>query len=72
MSEFVNLNAENLDCEHLCCIIRKKPHPGVDAKREWLRARLSEGHVFRKLNTEDCAFIEYAPVIRIRPLRPQA
>ena len=42
MSEFVNLNAENLDCEHLCCIIRKKPHPGVDAKREWLRARLSK------------------------------
>ena len=62
MSEFVNLNAENLDCEHLCCIIRKKPHPGVDAKREWLRARLPEGHVFRKLNTGDCAFIEYAPL----------
>ena len=40
----------------------EKPHPGVDAKREWLRARLSEGHVFRKLNTEDCAFIEYAPL----------
>ena len=28
MSEFVNLNAENLDCEHLCCIIRKKAASG--------------------------------------------
>jgi hypothetical protein len=31
------LTAENLSYEHLCCIIRsKKPHPGVEAKRQWL------------------------------------
>ena len=61
--EFVNLTPENLAEEHLCCIIRsKKPHPGVEAKREWLAERLPEGHVFRKLRVKGCAFIEYAPL----------
>ena len=37
---FVNLTPENLEREHLCCIIRsKKPHPGVEAKRQWLSDR---------------------------------
>ena len=49
--QFLNLTEENLDREHLCCIIRsKKPHPGVEAKRVWLREWLREGHVFRKLD----------------------
>lgn len=61
--EFVTLTKENIDAEHLCCIIRtKKPHPGVEKKREWLRERLSDGHVFRKLDAKGCAFIEYAPL----------
>ena len=48
-AEFINVTAENLAAEHLCCIIRsKKPHPGVEAKRQWLAGRLAEGHVFRK------------------------
>lgn len=63
MPDFINLTAENLAHEHLCCIIRsKKPHPGVEAKREWLSERLKEGHVFRKLNEKAAAFIEYAPL----------
>ena len=62
-AEFIDLTAENIADEHLCCIIRmKKPHTGVEAKREWLAARLPEGHVFRKLNTGHCVFIEYAPL----------
>lgn len=61
--EFVTLTPENLETEHLCCIIRaKKAHPGVEAKRKWLADRLSEGHVFRKLDVKGCAFIEYAPL----------
>lgn len=62
-TDFVNLTAENLPDEHLCCIIRtKKQHPGVEAKRRWLSDRLAEGHIFRKLNVKGCAFIEYAPL----------
>lgn len=60
---FINLTTENLEQEHLCCIIRsRKPHPGVEAKRQWLSERLKEGHVFRKLNAKGCCFIEYAPL----------
>ena len=62
-NQFLNLTKEDLDREHLCCIIRsKKPHPGVEAKRAWLRERLQEGHVFRKLATKGVVFIEYAPL----------
>lgn len=62
-TDFVNLTADNLADEHLCCIIRsKKPHAGVEAKRKWLADRLGEGHVFRKLNAKGTVFIEYAPL----------
>lgn len=61
--DFINLTAENLDNEHLCCIIRtKKLHPGIEAKRKWLSERIKEGHVFRKLNAKATVFIEYAPL----------
>lgn len=61
--DFLNLTAENLAEEHLCCIIRsKKFHYGIDAKRQWLSKRLKEGHVFRKLNAKAAVFIEYAPL----------
>ena len=62
-TDFINLTTENLAKEHLCCIIRsKKSHPGVEAKRQWLSERLSEGHVFRKLDAKATVFIEYAPL----------
>ena len=62
-AEFINLTPENLAAEHLCCIIRsKKPHPGVEAKRQWLADRLKEGHVLRKLNAKATVMIEYAPL----------
>lgn len=62
-TDFVNVTTENLVNEHLCCIIRsKKPHQGIDAKRQWLSERLNEGHVFRKLNVKAPVFIEYAPL----------
>ena len=62
-TDFVNLTTENLASEHLCCIIRsKKPHQGIDAKKQWLSDRLKEGHIFRKLNAKATVFIEYAPL----------
>lgn len=61
--QFINLTPQNLADEHLCCIIRsRKPHPGVEAKRQWLSDRLGEGHVFRKLDAKAVVFIEYAPL----------
>ncbi len=65
IDDFVNLTIENLTDEHLCCIIRsKKTHQGIEAKRQWLSDRLTEGHVFRKLNAKATVFIEYAPLER--------
>ena len=62
-AKWIDLTEENLEREHLCCIIRSKtPHPGVEAKRQWLRQRLREGHVFRKLDARATVFIEYAPL----------
>lgn len=62
-TDFINITTENLESEHLCCIIRsQKPHPGITAKRQWLSDRLKEGHVFRKLNIKGTVFIEYAPL----------
>lgn len=63
MNEYINLTTDNIDNEHLCCIIRsKKKHPGVEAKRKWLSERLKDGHILRKLNEKATVFIEYAPL----------
>lgn len=62
-AEFINITSENIDSEHLSCIIRsKKPYPGIELKRKWLSERIKEGHVFRKLNVKAPVFIEYAPL----------
>lgn len=63
MNEYINLTYENLDSEHLCCAIGDKKHQdGVMAKKEWIRKKLKDGHVFRKLNARGKVFIEYEPI----------
>jgi len=63
MNEYINLTLENIDCEHICCAIGDKKHQeGVAAKKEWLKKKLSQGHVFRKLNARGKIFIEYEPI----------
>lgn len=60
---FQTITKDNLDSEHLCCAIADKKHQlGVAAKKQWLRDRLAEGHVFRKLDEKGKVFIEYAPL----------
>lgn len=62
-NEFINITKENIDKEHICCIIRTKSYnPGIEAKKNWLKDRLDEGHVFRKLNAKATVFVEYAPL----------
>lgn len=61
--QFITLCADNIDSEHLCCAISDKKHQdGVASKRAWLKDRIPEGHVFRKLNTRGKVFIEYSPL----------
>lgn len=60
---FINLNTENIESEHLCCAIADKKHQAeVSVKKDWLKERISEGHVFRKLDEKGKVFIEYAPL----------
>ena len=63
MNEYINLDANNIDSEHICCAIGDPKHQdGVDRKKEWIKSKLKDGHVFRKLNARGKAFIEYEPV----------
>lgn len=60
-AEYINLTMENIDKEHICCAISDKKHQaGVDIKKEWLKDRIQEGHVFRKLDQKGKVFIEYS------------
>ncbi len=63
MDEYINITLDNIDEEHICCAIGDSKHQtGVNAKKEWLKKRILEGHVFRKLNERGKVFIEYAPL----------
>jgi len=63
MNEYINLNFDNIDEEHICCAIGDPKHQvGVDRKKEWIKSKLKDGHVFRKLNARGKIFIEYEPI----------
>ena len=63
MNEYINLDENNIDEEHICCAIGDPKHQtGVDKKKEWIKSKLKDGHVFRKLNARGKIFIEYEPI----------
>ena len=63
MNEYINLDLNNIDEEHICCAIGDPKHQeGVDKKKEWIKSKLKDGHVFRKLNARGKIFIEYEPI----------
>lgn len=63
MNEYINLTADNIDKEHICCAIGDPKHQnGVDCKKKWIKDKLKDGHVFRKLNARGKIFIEYEPL----------
>ena len=63
MNEFINLDLDNIEEEHICCAIGDPKHQdGVDKKKEWIKSKLKDGHVFRKLNARGKIFIEYEPI----------
>ena len=63
MNEYINLDDKNIADEHICCAIGDPKHQlGVDKKKEWIKHKLKDGHVFRKLNARGKIFIEYEPI----------
>lgn len=65
MNEYINLTINNIDKEHICCAIGDPKHQlGVANKKDWIKNKLNDGHVFRKLNARGKVFIEYEPIER--------
>lgn len=63
MNNYINLDIDNIEEEHICCAIGDPKHQdGVDKKKEWMKERLANGHVFRKLDARGKIFIEYEPI----------
>ena len=63
MNDYINLTMNNIDKEHVCCAIGDPKHQkGVFCKKEWIKSKLKDGHVFRKLNERGKVFIEYEPL----------
>ena len=63
MNEYINLDLNNIDDEHIYCAIGDPKHQeGVNKKKEWIKNKLKDGHVFRKLNVRGKTFIEYEPI----------
>lgn len=61
--EYITITNENIEKEHICCAIGDKKHQaGVNSKKEWIRSKLKDGHVFRKLDARGKTFIEYEPI----------
>ncbi len=60
--EIISITKENLHKEHICCALDSKTSsPGLQAKKEWMNSRLTEGLTFKKLNARGKVFIEYIP-----------
>ncbi len=48
MNQYINLTLENIEKEHICCAIGDKKHQaGVTQKKEWIKNKIKDGHVFR-------------------------
>ena len=63
MNEYINLDYKNISDEHICCAIGDPKHQmGVEAKKEFIKSKFKDGHVFRKLDARGKTFIEYEPV----------
>lgn len=63
MKEYINLTQQNIENEHICCAIGDPKHKnGVESKKAWIKGKLDDGHVFRKLDARGKVFIEYEPI----------
>ena len=59
--EYIRVNKENLESEHICCAISNNSDIQVSSKKQWLSQRFDEGLVFLKSVERGKCFIEYIP-----------
>ena len=59
---FITLDADNIDNEHICCAFSdKKCTESYALKKDWLKQEFQNGYVFRRLDARAKVFIEYGP-----------
>lgn len=62
MEQIIQLTAENIDREHICCAFSdKKCIESYEMKKRWLKKEFNNGYVFRRLDARAKVFIEYGP-----------
>jgi hypothetical protein len=59
--EYIIVNKDNLEKEHICCAISNNNDIQVASKKSWLRDRFDDGLVFLKSVERGKCFIEYIP-----------
>ena len=59
--DFIYVNKDNLEKEHICCAITSNKDVQVSSKKAWLAERFDEGLVFLKSAERGKCFIEYIP-----------
>ena len=65
MESIIEVTADNIEREHICCAISdKKGETCVSSKKAWMKDRFADGLVFRKLDARGKVFIEYIPAER--------
>lgn len=58
----IDVNLSNIDTEHICCALSdKKGENCVGSKKVWMKERMRDGLVFKKLDERGKVFIEYIP-----------
>ena len=59
---YLELTAENIDDEHICCAFSdKKCVESYNLKKDWLRGEFKNGYRFYRLDERAKVFIEYGP-----------
>ena len=59
--EYIEVNINNIDKEHICCAISNDKDVQVATKKAWLKERFYDGLVFLKSVERGKCFIEYIP-----------
>ena len=59
--EYIRVNKDNLENEHICCAISNNNDIQVSSKKNWLSERFNDGLIFLKSVERGKCFIEYIP-----------
>ncbi len=63
MVEYIQVNLDNINNEHICCCIsNKKCQEGYEDKKEYLKNQFKNGFEFWKLNVRHKVFIQFEPI----------